>query len=136
MRDPGRWHDKVELTLDNRQVYFLFFGTAVAACLVFTVGVLVGKRLESGAPKITNARDHLAALDQLGTPEDDALTFHRTLADPRGKPCPRRGAFGGGSPRGGDAGTRAGRGSRRRGARRWQGAHGSAPDPRASRRGP
>jgi DedD protein len=105
MRETARWQDKVELTLDNRQLYFLFFGTAVAACLVFTVGVLVGKRLEAGARPIAAQGDHLAALDQLdatglgksmvpseapapakAAPKDDgALTFHRTLVDPKAK---------------------------------------------------
>ena len=47
LRDMERWKDRVELSLDNRQVFFLFFGSAVAACLIFALGVMVGKRLES-----------------------------------------------------------------------------------------
>ena len=105
MRETARWHDKVDVQLDNRQLYFLFFGTAVAACLVFTVGVLVGKRLEVGARPAAAGGDHLAALDQLDAtglgkamvrsdatlaagparPDEGALTFHKTLADPKGK---------------------------------------------------
>jgi DedD protein len=103
MRETARWQDKVELQLDNRQLYFLFFGTAVAACLVFTVGVLVGKRLEAGSRPAAAQGDHLAALDQLDatglgksmvpsepTPaaaakEDGVLTFHRALVDPKAK---------------------------------------------------
>jgi len=105
MRETARWQDKVEVQLDNRQLYFLFFGTAVAACLVFTVGVLVGKRLEAGARPAASQGDPLAALDQLdatglgkavvraevpspqATPASDEgnLTFHRALVDPRGK---------------------------------------------------
>jgi cell division septation protein DedD len=105
MRETARWSDKVELQLDNRQLYFLFFGTAVAACLVFTVGVLVGKRLEAGGRPAVAAGDHLAALDQLdstglgkamvrgetapaaaaGQADEAGLTFHRALAEPKGK---------------------------------------------------
>ena len=46
MRDLERWKDKVEISLDGRQIFFLFFGSAVAACLIFVLGVLIGKRLE------------------------------------------------------------------------------------------
>jgi DedD protein len=89
MRESGRWQDKVELSLDNRQIYFLFFGAAVAACLVFTVGVLVGKRLESGAGVSLAHADPLAALDRLGAAavrEDEGLTFHGALAGERRAP--------------------------------------------------
>jgi cell division septation protein DedD len=83
MRDLDRWKDKVELSLDGRQIFFLFFGTAVAACLVFVLGVLVGKRLEARALALAPApvEDPLAALDQLGDADeaDDGLTFHKTL---------------------------------------------------------
>jgi DedD protein len=105
MRETARWQDKVDVQLDNRQLYFLFFGTAVAACLVFTVGVLVGKRLEAGARPAAAQGDVLAALDQLdatglgkaavrseapplrasGQAEEAGLTFHRALAEPKGK---------------------------------------------------
>ena len=30
-RNAERWRDKIELRLDNRQVFFLFFGSAVVA---------------------------------------------------------------------------------------------------------
>jgi cell division septation protein DedD len=82
MRDMDRWKDKVELSLDGRQIFFLFFGSAVAACLVFVLGVLVGKRLEARALALAPApvADPLAALDQLGEAEDgDGLTFHKAL---------------------------------------------------------
>src|SRR5262245_58164359 len=80
MRDLERWKDKVELSLDGRQIFFLFFGTAVAACLLFVLGVLVGKRIEARALALTP----LPALDQLGdaTAEDDGLTFHKALTKP------------------------------------------------------
>ena len=46
MRDADRFKDKIEVSLDSRQIFFLFFGGAVAACLVFVLGVMVGRRLE------------------------------------------------------------------------------------------
>jgi len=88
MRDMDRWKDKVELSLDGRQIFFLFFGSAVAACLVFVLGVLVGKRLEARALALSPApvADPLAALDQLGEAEDgDGLTFHKALTGKKEK---------------------------------------------------
>jgi len=92
MRDLHRWKDKVELTLDGRQVFFLFFGGAVVACLLFVSGILVGKRMEARALAMTppHEADPLAALDQLGDvdPADEALTYHKTLSgkQPRVEP--------------------------------------------------
>jgi cell division septation protein DedD len=91
MRDLERWKDKVELSLDGRQIFFLFFGGAVAACLLFVLGVLVGKRLEARALALTPppVDDPLAALDQLGdtTSDDESLTFHKALTrDARREP--------------------------------------------------
>ncbi len=83
MRDLERWKDKVELSLDGRQIFFLFFGSAALACLIFVAGVLIGKRLEARALAMAPApvEDPLAALDQLGDADqaDDGLTFHRAL---------------------------------------------------------
>jgi DedD protein len=83
MRDLERWKDKVEISLDGRQIFFLFFGSAVAACLIFVLGVLIGKRLEARALAMTPApvEDPLAALDQLGEADeaDEGLTFHKAL---------------------------------------------------------
>src|SRR3954467_2930994 len=83
MRDLDRWKDKVELSLDGRQIFFLFFGSAVAACLIFVLGVLIGKRLEARALALTPApvEDPLAALDSLGEADDvdEGLTFHKAL---------------------------------------------------------
>ena len=62
--------DKVEIHLDGRQVFYLFFGGAVIASLVFVLGVMVGKRVESRShlersAATSAALDPLAALDQL-----------------------------------------------------------------------
>jgi cell division septation protein DedD len=86
MRDLQHWKDKVELTLDGRQVFFLFFGGAVLACLLFAVGVMTGRRLEARAIALDTptADDPLAALDQLGDLEDEELTYHRALTRPHG----------------------------------------------------
>src|SRR5947209_18727552 len=87
MRDLDRWKDKVEISLDGRQIFFLFFGSAVAACLIFVVGVLIGKRIEARALALAPApiEDPLAALDQLGDADeaDEGLTFHKALTPPK-----------------------------------------------------
>ena len=36
--DPELYQDKIEISLDGRQVFYLFFGGAVIACLVFVLG--------------------------------------------------------------------------------------------------
>src|SRR4051812_44484348 len=87
MRDLDRWKDKVEISLDGRQIFFLFFGSAVAACLIFVTGVLIGKRIEARALALQPApiEDPLAALDQLGDADevDEGLTFHKARAPPK-----------------------------------------------------
>ena len=90
LRDVERWKDKIEVRLDNRQVFFLFFGSAMVACMLFVLGVIVGKRLESrGRAVAPVVEDPLAALDRFGDRADtssvgpkapsDALTFPRAL---------------------------------------------------------
>src|SRR5262245_996779 len=88
--------DKVEITLEGRQVFYLFFGGAVIASLVFVLGVMVGKRVEARAhvgetAGTTAASDPLAALDQLGSePAGDkppVLTFARELSRPAPEPA-------------------------------------------------
>jgi cell division protein FtsN len=86
-RNVERWREKIEVRLDNRQVFFLFFGSAVVACMLFVLGVIVGKRIESrgqaAAPVVT---DPLAVLDRAsqpvpaaGAPAHDDLAFPKTL---------------------------------------------------------
>ncbi len=80
--------DKVEITLEGRQVFYLFFGGAVIASLVFVLGVMVGKRVEARAhvgdtAGTTAASDPLAALDELGAePGGAGLTYAEELTRP------------------------------------------------------
>ena len=81
-----RWREKIEVKLDNRQVFFLFFGSAVVACMLFVLGVMVGKRIESrGQADAPVLQDPLAALDRAHQPPpgvaapDPQLTFASTL---------------------------------------------------------
>jgi cell division septation protein DedD len=88
IRDAERFKDKVEVSLDSKQIFFLFFGGAVVACLVFVLGVSVGRRLE-GRDRVARraatsaAVDPLAALDELGADEQasDGVVLPGALAD-------------------------------------------------------
>ena len=77
--------------LDGRQIFFLFVGSAVFACLVFAIGVFVGRRIERGAAAQAaqqSASDPLAILDEIANAEE-SLTFHRTLANSTDVPAAR-----------------------------------------------
>jgi sporulation related protein len=81
-----RWREKIEVRLDNRQVFFLFFGSALVACMLFVLGVMVGKRIESrGQADAPAMADPLAVLDRARQPPpgvaapDQPLTFQSTL---------------------------------------------------------
>jgi len=83
--DTELFKDKIEVSLDGRQIFFLFFGGAVIASLVFVLGVMVGKRVEARAHVERNATtsatlDPLAALDQLSADQrDEDLAFPAAL---------------------------------------------------------
>jgi len=62
MRDGHRLREKIELTLDDRQVAALAVGALVLLAGVFALGLLVGKQLARSAPQPVQA-DDLAALD-------------------------------------------------------------------------
>lgn len=87
------YRDKIEVSLDGKQVFYLFFGGATIACLVFVLGVMVGRRLESrahvdaiDAPSAASS-DPLAALDLLaGSGGGDDLSFPTALAEPEPQP--------------------------------------------------
>jgi hypothetical protein len=94
----NQWRDKIEVRLDNRQVFFLFFGSALCACMLFVLGVIVGKRLESrGRAAIPEVQDPLAVLDRMsggavpgGAPAsaktEASLTFPKALISPPARP--------------------------------------------------
>src|ERR1700761_4277826 len=68
-REPDLYKDKIEVSLDGRQIFYLFFGGAVIVGMVFVLGVMVGRRGEGGghverAP-VEGAVDPPAALDRL-----------------------------------------------------------------------
>lgn len=82
--DQDLYKDKIEVSLDGRQIFYLFFGGAVVACLVFVLGVMVGRRLEARGhvDKVAGtsaARDPLAALDKLADGRD-RMTYPSALA--------------------------------------------------------
>lgn len=81
-REAELFKDKIEVTLDGRQIFYLFFGGAVIACLVFVLGVTVGRRVEARAnpPRAAAAvHDPLAALDELDARSDAELAFPAAL---------------------------------------------------------
>src|SRR2546428_7614290 len=93
LRDVERWKDKIEVRLDNRQVFFLFFGSALVACLLFVLGVIVGKRLESrgkaaAAPEI---EDPLALLDKVAA-STPAAAAPKAARAPGPAPLPMKAA--------------------------------------------
>lgn len=81
-RDAELFREKIEVSLDGRQIFYLFFGGAVIASLVFVLGVMVGRRVEArsvdGLAAASPARDPLAALDQLEESEAE-LAFPAAL---------------------------------------------------------
>lgn len=68
-REPELYKDKVEVSLDGRQIFYLFFGGSVVVGIVFVLGVLVGRRVEARGhvdhAQTHTATDPLAALDRL-----------------------------------------------------------------------
>lgn len=84
-REPAEslYKDKVEVSLDGRQIFYLFFGGAVIVGLVFVLGVMVGRRVEARS-HVDHARtaataDPLAALDNLESGGRPRLSFQGAL---------------------------------------------------------
>ena len=74
--------DKVEFTLDNRQIFFLFFGLSVVGCFVFAMGVMVGKRGElHDLPGVAQA-DSVVLLDDEPALADNSFSFEKGLQTP------------------------------------------------------
>lgn len=69
MSKPELYKDKIEVALDGRQIFYLFFGGAVIVGMVFVLGVVVGRRVEARghteAAAAATKSDPLAALDKL-----------------------------------------------------------------------
>ena len=80
-REPELYKDKIEVSLDGRQIFYLFFGGAVIVGLVFVLGVLVGRRVAARGhldrAETQAETDPLAALDRLE--RSDRLSFHGAL---------------------------------------------------------
>ena len=81
MPSPELYKDKVEVSLDGRQIFYLFFGGAVIFGMVFVLGVMVGRRVEARGhldrAHTQAAADPLAALDRLEG--SGGLSFHGAL---------------------------------------------------------
>jgi cell division septation protein DedD len=80
-RESELYKDKIEVSLDGRQIFYLFFGGAVIVGMVFVLGVMVGRRVEARGhldrAEPSAASDPLAALDRLE--RSDHLSFHGAL---------------------------------------------------------
>jgi DedD protein len=80
-REPELYKDKIEVSLDGRQIFYLFFGGAVIVGLVFVLGVFVGRRVEARGhldrAETQAESDPLAALDRLE--RSDRLSFQGAL---------------------------------------------------------
>jgi cell division protein FtsN len=82
-----KWKDKVELSLDNRQIFFLFFGLSIVGCFVFALGVMVGRRVEfdpvgEGQSSPTSG---LALLDEVAT--EEPTMYGKALQQPEPLPA-------------------------------------------------
>src|SRR5512137_2015819 len=83
--------DKVELSLDGRQIASIVVGSLVLLGVVFVLGLNMGKQL--GARQAEGTRgDALAALDRpppapVAPIADDALTYHERLTRERPPPA-------------------------------------------------
>jgi cell division septation protein DedD len=79
---PERSDRGESVGLDGHQIFFLFVGSALAACLIFALGVTVGRRIEqrAAAQQKATPADPLAMLDEIANAEE-ALTFHRAVLE-------------------------------------------------------
>ena len=85
MRDAHRMKDKLDLSLDSRQIVSLLVAGMVVLGAVFVLGVVVGKKL-SEADRAAQSGDLLTALDQKAAAmqkvnEEPHLTFQKTLTE-------------------------------------------------------
>ena len=76
--------EKVDFSLDNRQVFFLFFGLSVVGCFVFALGVMVGRRGDPGdeAPAVARNEARVLAEDPDALVADAGYSFKDGLQHP------------------------------------------------------
>lgn len=82
MREMHKWKDKVELSLDNRQIFFLFFGLSVIGCFVFALGIMTGRRIdwEPGQEAAAlGGQDSLELLED--EPQSEHFAFQQGLSE-------------------------------------------------------
>lgn len=83
MRDAHRIKEKIDLSLDSRQIVSLLIGSLVVMGAVFVLGVVVGKKLAADG-RASAAPDLLTALDSQAEAMKEVraeppLTFHEEL---------------------------------------------------------
>jgi len=93
MQDEDKFRERIQLMLDNRQIFLIFLASSVILALVFSLGFVVGKR--SGTRTLAPPpSDTLALLDKMSAgeeEEDDPLTFHEALTgDQLPEPLPAK----------------------------------------------
>jgi cell division protein FtsN len=81
MREMHKWKDKVELSLDNRQIFFLFFGLSVIGCFVFALGIMTGRRIDWEPGQEAAALGSQDSLALLEDEEDERFAFKQGLAE-------------------------------------------------------
>ena len=83
MKEMHKWKDKVELTLDNRQIFFLFFGVSVVGCFVFGLGMMVGRRIDFDVQGegVAQPQDSLALLQTADEIDDVPFSFKEGLRE-------------------------------------------------------
>jgi DedD protein len=104
MKEMHKWKDKVELSLDNRQIFFLFFGLSIVGCFVFALGVMVGRRVDFDpqAQVASLATDGLELLDGSRRAQQQEFSFKQGLAEPATLGLPATREEGGNSDEPGD----------------------------------
>ncbi|MBW2735390.1 MAG: SPOR domain-containing protein [Deltaproteobacteria bacterium] len=83
MLEQEKWKDRIEVSLDNRQIFLLFSASAVLLSLVFALGIVIGRRLTPAAIAAPKT-DPLALLDQMAEPKEEhtqpTLSFPNALS--------------------------------------------------------
>lgn len=82
MREMHKWKDKVELSLDNRQIFFLFFGLSVIGCFVFALGIMTGRRIDwepGHEAAALGSQDSLELLED--EPQTERFAFQQGLSE-------------------------------------------------------